>query len=63
MAVDNLVQTMALSNSRATFNTFVIIYTPRTRELIFCSNEERIFGKILNYQITLANRLPRFWDS
>ena len=60
MAVDNLVQTMALSISRATFNTFVIIYTPRTRELIFCSNEERIFGKILNYQITLANRLSRF---
>ena len=40
MAVDNLVQTMALSNSRAIFNTFVTIYTPRTRELIFCSNEE-----------------------
>ena len=23
------------------------------------ANEERIFGKILNYQITLANRLSR----
>ena len=55
MVVDYLVQTITSSNSPVTFNTFVIIYTLRTREFIFCSNEERIFEKILNYQITLAN--------
>ena len=57
MVVDYLVQTITSSNSPVTFNTFVIIYTPRTREFIFFSNEERIFEKILNYQITFANRL------
>ena len=38
---------------------FVTIYTPRTSKFNFYNNEERIFGKILNYQITLANRLSR----
>ena len=59
MVVHYLVQTITSSNSPVTFNTFVIIYTPRTREFIFFSNEERIFEKILNYQITFANRLSR----
>ena len=59
MVVDNLVQSPASSNSCATFNTFVTIYIPRTSKFNFYNNEERIFGKILNYQITLANRLSR----
>ena len=59
MVVDNLVQTMVLLTSCATGTTFVTVYTPWTCKFIFCSNEERIFGKILNYQITLANRLSR----
>ena len=59
MVVDNLVQTLASSNSYAIFNTFVTIYTPRTSKFNFYNNEERIFGKNLNYQITLANRLSR----
>ena len=59
MVVDYLVQTITSSNSPVTFNTFVIICTLRTRDFIFCSNEEKIFEKILNYQINLANRLSR----
>ena len=55
MIADKLVQTMASSTSRVTFNTFETIYTPRTSEFIFVSNGESIFGKMLNYQITLAN--------
>ena len=45
MVVDNLVQTLASSNSYAIFNTFVTIYTPRTSKFNFYNNEERIFGK------------------
>ena len=59
MIADKLVQTMASSTSRVTFNTFVTIYTPRTSEFLFVSNGESIFGKMLNYQITLANRLSK----
>ena len=59
MVVNNLVQTMASSTSCVRFNIFVTIYNPRTSEFIFYGNEERIFGKILNYKITLPNRLSR----
>ena len=59
MIADKLVQTMASSTSRVTFNTFETIHTPRTSEFIFVSNGESIFGKMLNYQITLANRLSK----
>ena len=59
MIADKLVQTMASSTSRVTFNTFETIYTPRTSEFIFVSNGESIFGKMLNYQITLANWLSK----
>ena len=59
VVADNLIQTMTSSTSRATFNPFVTIYTLQTSKCIFCSNGEWIFGKILNYQITLANRLSR----
>ena len=59
VVADNLIQTMTSSTSRATFNPFVTIYTLQTSKFIFCSNGEWIFEKILNYQITLANRLSR----
>ena len=57
MVVNNLVQTMASSTSCVRFNTFLTIYTPLTSEFIFYDNEEKIFGKILNYKITLPYRL------
>ena len=59
VVADNLVQTIVLPTSHATFNTFVTIYTAQTSEFIFGRIGERIFGKMLNYQITLANRLSR----